>query len=184
MTDDLKTLWRRQRSEGPGMDIESLRAGVRAQLARTRRARVLLVLATVIGVGLAGYQAVSAPTGLLRLGQGLLAAGFLIFLAQGWRRLAPASPDTAEACVAFLRKSLARRRDAARGGWIVLAAPLLPGMAVTLVALAVAAGADWLKLAPLAALFALWLAAMIAIQAREAGKVAVEIAQLDRQARG
>lgn len=184
MTDDLKALWQQQPSEGNEMDLESLRAGVRAQLARVRRARALLVLVTLVGVSVAACQAASAPTALLRLGEGLLAGGFLLFLALGWRRLAVASPDAVDACVTFLRNSLARRRDAARGGWIVAAAPLLPGLTVTLIALAVASGQEWLRFAPIAALLVLWLAIMMVIQVREAGKVAIEMAQLDQQSRG
>ena len=184
MTDDMKALWQEQASEGNVMDLESLRAGVRAQLARIRRARVLLVLGALAGMSLAAYQAVSAPTELLRLGASLQAGGFLVFLTLGWRRLALTSPDTAEACVAFLRKSLARRRDVARGGWIVVVAPLLPGLGVTFIALAVASGQKWLQLAPIAALLVLWLVIMMAIQAREASKVAAEIAHLEQQIGG
>lgn len=184
MTEDPKALWQQQPSERNEMDIESLRAGVRAQLARVRRARALLVLVTLVGASVAVYQAASAPTTLLRLGEGLLAGGFLFFLPLGWRRLAVASPDTAEACVAFLRNCLVRRRKAVRGGWIVAAAPLLPGLGVSLIALAVASGQEWLQLAPIAALLFLWLAIMVVMQIKEAAKVNIEIAQLDRQGRG
>lgn len=184
MIDDLKTLWRQQPLEGREVDLESLRASVRAQLAHARRARVLLVLMTLVGMGLFAYEAASAPTGLLRVGEGLSAAGFVLLLVLGWRRLALTSPDTAEACVGFLRMSLARRRDAARGGWIVLVAPLLPGLGVTFLGLAVASGHRWLQLAPIVALLALWLAIMLVIQAREASKVAAEIARLDQQIGG
>ncbi len=183
MTDDLKALWKQQPLEGHEMDLESLRLSARTQLARIRWARALLVLGGLAGVSLAAYLAVSAPTPLLRLGECLLAGGYLVFLALGWRRLTLASPNTAEACVAFLRRSLVRRRAVARGGWIVLVAPLLPGLSVMLIALAIASGPKWLQLAPIAALLVLWLAAMVLMQAREASKVAAEIAQLDHQIR-
>ena len=181
MTDELKALWQQQPSEGTEMDVERLRARVHHQLARVRRARILLILGTMVGMVMAAYQTASAPTALLRLGEGLLAGGFLFFLALSWRRLAVNSPETTEACVAFLRESLTRRRDAARGGWIVLAAPLLPGLGVTVAALAVASGQRWLQLAPIAALVVLWLAIMMVLQAREASKVAAEIADLNQQ---
>lgn len=184
MTDDLKSLWRRQPAEGErDMDIEKLRASVRAQVARVRRARILLVLGTLAGVALSVCQAIFAQKELLRLGEGLLAVGFVLVLVLGWRRLALAPPDTAEACVTFLRESLMRRRDAARGGWVALVAPLLPGLGVNLVALAIASEGKWLRLAPIAALLALWLVLLLAIQAREASKVTAEIAQLDQLGR-
>jgi hypothetical protein len=183
MSDELKALWSQQPLEGYDMDLEGLHVRLRAQLARIRLARVVLIMGTLAGVSLAAYQAVSAPTVLLRIGECLLAVGFLLFLALGWRRLDLASPDTAEACVAFLRKSLALRHRIARGGWIVVIAPLLPGLGVMLIALVIASGHRWLQLAPIAALLVLWLAVMLAIQAREASKVAAEIAYLDQQLR-
>jgi hypothetical protein len=183
MTNDPKTLWREQAPEVEGMDLEVIRARVRAQLARVRRGRVLLVLVTLVGVGISTRLAVSAPTELLRGGEALMAAGFLAQLVLGWRRLTLNAPDTAEACVIFLRETLARRRDAARGGWIVFVAPLLPGMAVTLAALT-ASARNWLQLAPIVTLLLVWLAILLMIQAREAAKVAVEIARLDQQTRG
>lgn len=183
MTNDPKALWRQQASDGGGMDFEVLRARVDAQIARTRRARVLLVLATLVGAGLSIRLAVSAPTVLLRAGEALMAVGFLLQFVLGWRRLASETPDTAEACVTFLRRSLARRRDAARGGWIGLIAPLLPGMGVTLAGLAVSAR-NWLQLAPIVGLLIAWLAILLVLQVREAAKVAIEIARLDQQTKG
>lgn len=180
MTDDLKALWRRQPLEEREMDIQDLRASARTQLARIRRARILLVLGALAGASLAVCQAVFAPTGLLRVGEILLAGGFVVLLAVGWRRLALPPPDTAEACMAFLRESLIRRRNAVRGGWLTLIAPLLPGLGVNLVALAIASEGKWLRLAPIAAVLALWLVILLAIQAREASRVSAEIAQLDR----
>jgi len=184
MTDDPKDLWQQQPSNGDEMDVEALRTGVQIQLARVRRARILLLMVALVGTTLTAYQAASAPMGLLRLGQGLLAGGFLLFLALGWRRLTVDSPHASEACVVFLRKSLARRRDAARGGWIVLAAPLMPGLGVTLAALVVASATKWLQVAPIAALLVLWFAIMVVMQAREASNVARELKELDKQTRG
>lgn len=176
---DLKMLWREQPSEEQDLRLENLQARVQAELVRIRRARVLLVLAALAGMGLFVRLAVSAPTDLLRLGEGLMAAGYLLLLAIGWRRLARTSPDTAETCVAFLRQSLAQRRDTARGGWLVLAAPLLPGLWVTFIGLATAAGRQWQQMLPIAALLVAWLVIAVALQAREAAKVALEIARLD-----
>jgi hypothetical protein len=176
---DPKALWRDQPSEGNDVRFESLQVEVRAEFFRIRRARVVLVVAALAGIGLFARLAVSAPTELLRLGEGLTAAGYLIFLALGWRRLARTQPDTAETCTAFLRQSLVRRREAALGGWVVLVAPLLPGLWVTFIGLADAAGRDWRKLLPIAALMVAWLVIAMALQAREAAKVAVEIARLD-----
>jgi len=176
---DPKALWREQSTEGQDVRLESLLTQVRAELVRVRRARVLLVLAALAGMAIGVHQAIIASSTLVRLGEGLLAAGFVLVLVLGWRRLARTSPDTAETCMAFLRQTLVRRREAARGGWVVLVAPLLPGLWVTFVGLAIAAGRDWQKLLPIAALLVAWLVMALALQAREAAKVAVEIARLD-----
>lgn len=184
MTKDLKALWQQQPSEENVMDLDQLRTLVQAQLARTRRTRAVLTLVVLAGVGLFGYLAYSAPTGLLRLGGGLTAAGYVLFLVLGWRRTGLPAPDAAETSVAFLRKSLALRRDAVLRGWIAMATPLLPGLSVTLAALCISAGQGWpQKLWPIAALFALWLVAFLILQARDAAKVNAEIADLDRQCR-
>ncbi|PIC00761.1 hypothetical protein [Caulobacter sp. X] len=180
MTDDVKALWRRQPLDATDMNLAALRARADAQLASIRRARLLLVGCVGVGVAMAIKLAVSAPTTLLRLGEGLLAVGFVFVLILGWRRLSLSSPETGEACLSFLRQMLERRRRAVQGGWIALVAPLLPGMAVMLVGLAVASGGAWLRLAPIAALLALWLIIMLVIQAREAAKVSAELAWLDQ----
>lgn len=179
MTDELKALWRHQAEPVGAIALEDLRAGANAQVARLRRARFLLVACTLAGGSLAAKLAVGAPTELLRLGEALLGAGFLVMLILGWRRLSSVPPDTTEACVTFLRQTLAQRQRAARGGWIALIAPLSPGLGVMIAGLVIAAGGDWLRLAPIAALLALWLAILLVIQAREAAKVAAEIAWLD-----
>nr|WP_295108530.1 hypothetical protein [uncultured Caulobacter sp.] len=174
-----KTLWRAQPSESPDVRFDILQADVDAELGRIRRARVLLVLSTLAGMVLTAHQAVLASTPLVRLGEGLMAAGFLLVLILAWRRLARTAPDTAETCLAFLRQSLIRRRQAALGGWVVLVAPLLPGLWVTFIGLAEASGSHWERLLPIVALLIAWLAIALLLQAREAAKVAVEIARLD-----
>lgn len=164
------------------MDLDQLRNMVQAELARTRRTRGVLALVGLVGVGLFGYLAYSAPTNLLRIGGGLTVAGYVLFLVLGWHRMALPAPDVAAASVAFLRQSLALRRDAVLRGWIVMAAPLLPGLSVILVGLWIAAGQRWpQKLWPLAALIVLWLVTFLVTQARAAAKVNAEIADLDRQ---
>lgn len=178
---DPKTLWREQALEGSHVGLASLQASVRAQVDRIRRGRILLVLGALAGIAIAVQQAILARTELVRLGEGLLAAGFVAQLALGWRRLSQASPEPTETCVAFLRRSLVLRRDAALGGWITLIAPLLPGLWVTFIGLAAASGSQWQRLMPIAALMIVWLALMLLLLAREAATVAAEIAHLDRQ---
>lgn len=180
MTEDLRALWRSQPVEVSDVRLEEVRARVEAQLARIRRARILLVACALLGAGLGAKLAVGAPTPLLRLGEGLLSAGFLLLLVLGWRRLSRVPPETTEACVDFLRETLARRRRAVRGQWVGLIAPLLPGLGVMLVGLVIASEGRWLRLAPIAALLALWLVILLLIQAREAAKVTAEMAWLDR----
>jgi len=177
---DPKSLWREQLSDAHDVRLENLQADVRAELNRIRRARILLVLSALAGAGLTGRLAFSAPTELLRLGEGLMAAGFLLVLALGWRRLTRGAPDAAETCLAYLRRSLVRRREAVLGGWIALVAPLLPGLWLTFIGLAAASGGQWLKLMPVVALLALWIAIMMLLLMRESAKVAAEIARLDR----
>jgi hypothetical protein len=180
MSEDPKALWQHQTPEGTEMNFERMRAQVQSDQSRSQRGRRLLILETLAGASLSGYLAYSAASGMLRFGLALLAAGFVAFLVLGWRRLLRAPLDTADACVAFLSKRLAQRRDAARGGWIVRAAPLLPGLGVTFIALGLTSDKPVSQLAPIATLFLVWIGAMLIIQAREARTVDVEIAQLDQ----
>lgn len=55
---------------------------------------------------------------------------------------------------------------------------------MTFIGLAIAAGRHWERLLPIAALLVAWLVIAMALQAREAFKVAVEIARFDRDALG
>lgn len=180
MTEDVKALWRGQPADANDPRLERLRARAEAQRARLRRARILLVACALLGAGLGAKLAMGAPTALLRFGEGLLSAGFLLLLVLGWRRLSRVPPDTAEACVDFLRESLARRRRAARGGWIGVIAPLLPGLVVMLVGLMIASDGRWLRLAPIAGPLGVWFVILLVMQAKEAAKVAAEMAALDR----
>lgn len=180
MTDDPGLIWRRQPKENPDMDFQQVRALARGYEARMRRSKVALSLGMLAGVGLAAYLAFTTPLPLARFGEALLAIGFLVLLARGWREASATPPDDAAECVAFLRARLVERRDAARAGWIWRMAPLGPGIVTVLVALALAAGSAWLQLVPIFALLAVWFGAMLLIQRREAARVEAEIAQLDR----
>jgi hypothetical protein len=181
MIDDPKTLWRRQNPDGDDMTLGRLQARIRADQSRQRLRRWLLILETLAGVALTGYVAYSVTSGLLRLGQALLAAGFMGFLALGWRRLATPALDSSETCVAFLSSCLAERRATARAGWLIQVTPLIPGLGVSLLALGLAGRKHPSQLAPLAVLVLVWLAAMVIIRAREAKAIEAEIALINRE---
>ena len=184
MTEDAQGLWRGQVREDGNIDIERLETLVRTDRTRARRRRWFLALAAVLGASLNTWLCLSAPMALLRIGEGLMAIGFVLMFALGWRRLSRPPPDSSDACVAFLRRRLLLRRNAARGGWLLPGAPLLPGMGFSIVGLAIASGSRWWQLAPIAALVAVWLVAAVAIQAWEAARIDAEIAQLDELSRG
>ena len=183
MTDDLKTLWKKQAREDPNMGLEQVHALLRRYKVRTSRWRMVLVILGVGTMALATYLAVMGPLSVLRVGQVLLAGGLTVMFWQSWRRLAqPPQGADVEACTTFLRMKLVARRDAARGGWLWRVAPVVPAIAVILIGLALPAHESWpsLPLLLIVAWLGVWLGLMLLIMRREQAKVEAEIADLDR----
>jgi hypothetical protein len=182
MTEDPKRLWQDQPKEGPEMGLEQVQTRLRQYRMRALRSRVLIVLVAMgaVGIALAVRSASLEPGGLI--GDLLMLGGILVVMAMAWRRTSPPPRgDDAAAGVAYLRARLLERRRAARGGWVLLIAPIIPGIVVRLAALSSAAGAQWWpRMGPILGLVGLWIVLMLLIQWRQGAKVSAEIGELDR----
>jgi hypothetical protein len=182
MTGDPKQLWRAQPNDGPDMGLDLVRRRVAAQSARVVRSRWILGAIALAGVMLSSAAAYTLHQPLLRLGELLLAAGFVGVFLVGWSRtMTASSSDEASECVAYLRDRLIAQRRFNRGGWVLMVAPLLPGLVVLL------GGQFWLaggallpRLGPVVLLLLVWGGAMLIGLRRARRRVKVEMAELDR----
>lgn len=182
MTEDPKLLWQDQPKEGPEMGLEHVRARLRAYEARTLRARVVIVVVALAAIGVMAAVASVPPEPVGLIGRILMMTGILVSMALAWRRISP-SPhgDDAAASVAFLRARLLERRRAARGGWVWLVAPVVPGTVVTFAALSSAAGSMWWpRMGPIIGWCIVWLVLSLVTQWRTGAKVSAELSELDR----
>ncbi|MGR4865640.1 hypothetical protein [Caulobacter sp. LARHSG274] len=181
-TESLATAWRGQPMEHTPMSLEEIQANVRKAQDRSKRNLALAAIVVALGLFVAGTEWRAVPTPLMRIGVALMAIGWVAVLAGAYRSVssAPAN-DSAQACANFLRERLRRALRTAQGGWLVLALPLLPGVAVLLLALSRNPAADAAHFAPIGLLGATWLIAMLVIQRRAAGRLRREIAELDAQ---
>jgi hypothetical protein len=145
-------------------------------------------LAAVFVAGVFGYGAISAPSLLLQIGNGLVAAA-AIYVSWRMHQLAhPASRgDLAQAvnCAEFHRAELVRQRDALRSVWTWYLAPFVPGLVVFAFGIAFVPGAEVPIVARLAvagltlASVALVFAAIAWLNASAAKKLQAEIECLD-----
>lgn len=161
-----------------GLDDVRHRLGQLAD--RTRRARFMLLVILAVGVALTTYLAVRISHPIVRGGELLMGAGFVLFFARGWRKLALApTTDNVIECVAFHRAYLVELQRLTRGGWVWEVLPLVPGIVVTLVGLTLVAHRPWAQMAPILALLLLWLGTALLFQRKARAKLGVEISELD-----
>ena len=102
-------------------------------------------LAAVFVVGAFGYGAISAPSLLLQVGNGLVAVA-AIYVAWRMRQLAHAAPKDGLAqavnCAEFHRAELMRQRDALRSIWTWYLGPFVPGLVIFTFGIAFVPGAE------------------------------------------
>jgi hypothetical protein len=178
--DPLKSAWRAQTVEITPLSIDQIQGRIRAFQARSRRALLVGAIAVAGGLFIAGLEWRAIEGLLWRSGVGLMAVGYLTVLILAYRAIQRHQGEVSgDACAAFLRQSLKRRLFEARGAWLLFAAPLAPGLAVMLTAMALRNTGPVANFAPIAVLGGVWLAAMLLIQSRSARDLRRQIAELE-----
>jgi len=179
-SDPLKSAWRAQAIEIAPMPLDQIQARLKTFQARSRRALLVAAAAAAGGIFIAGLEWGAVAGVLWRTGVGLMAVGYLAVLILAYQRTQRHQGEVSgAACAAFLRQSLKRRLFVVRGGWLLFAAPLLPGVTVLLTAMALRNTGPVANFAPIAVLGGLWLAAMLSIQSRAARDLRRQLAELE-----
>lgn len=137
----MRELWQHQKTEGVRMSVAEVQAsaGKFQRRIRSRNAREYVAAAVV--VAFFGFEFWRAGDVLVRTGFALLIAGLVYVV---WQLHARGSSKTIpkdaglSSYVDFQRRELERQRDALRSVWSWYLAPLVPGMAVLLVAFGLA----------------------------------------------
>ena len=135
--DNMKKLWQEQKMETVPMSLDEIRSKARKYQSRIgwRNGREYAALA-LVGAFFAYSMAKPGPA-LLRVGEGLcIAAG--LYVAWQIRRRGAARPVPADlgfaTCLAFHRRELERQRDLLRSVWRWYLGPMVPGLAVIMLA--------------------------------------------------
>jgi len=135
----MKELWQSQPTEGVRMSIDQIRVSAGRFERRIQWRNVREYVAAIAVVVFASFEFWRAGDAMVRIGFGLMIAGifYLIWhlLSKGtWRPL----PEDAglSSCIEFQRRQLEQQRDLLNSVWRWYLGPLIPGMAVLLLAFA------------------------------------------------
>jgi len=133
----MKQLWQSQPTEGVRMSVEQIQAAAGKFQRRIHWRNLREYVTAVLLVAFFSYEFFRGGDLLVRTGFGLMIAGifYLIWhlLSKGsWRPL-PADAGLSS-CIDFQRRQLVQQRDLVSSVWRWYLGPLLPGMAVLLVA--------------------------------------------------
>jgi len=133
----MKELWQSQSTEGVRMSVEQIQAVAGKFQRRIHWRNVREYVVAIAVVVFSGYEFFRAGDLLVRIGFGLIIAGtaYLIWhlLSEGsWRPL----PEDAglSSCIEFQRRQLVQQRGLVSSVWRWYLGPLIPGMAMLLVA--------------------------------------------------
>jgi len=181
-SEDLRQIWQRQALDAPRINLTYLRH----QLHRLRRRTqvrngigYISAAVAIIWMVLVGWDSISSRP-ITSFGLALWALAILFLSWQRHRREAISPPaeqlGTLDALQLY-RQELARQRDTRRGRWWL--PPIIPGMVVLPVGLALESSKTWLATAGLAAWFILAVVLAIYRNEREARGIQDEIDALD-----
>jgi hypothetical protein len=139
MTDPIADLWAQQHRDAAPLDTEALaRADARFRR-RIRRRDSVEYIAGLLVAGVFANMAVQTPDWGIRIACGVVILGTAIVMRNLWRRRPPA-PDIALGMpsLAFHRAGLVAQRDALASVWRWYLGPIIPGMALLMLAIAYA----------------------------------------------
>ena len=135
----MRELWQSQKTEGVRMSVEQIRlsAGKFQRRIEWRNARESI--GAFAAAAFFAFEFALTNDLLMRIGFGLLIAAAFYMVWQlytrgSWRRL----PEDAglSSCIEFQRRELKRQRDFLRGVWRWYLGPIIPGLVVTIAAVA------------------------------------------------
>lgn len=133
----MKELWQSQPTEGMRMSVEQIQAVAGKFQRRIHWRNIREYVAAIVVVVFSAYEFFRGGDQLVRTGFGLIIAGtfYLIWhlLSKGsWRPL----PEDAglSSCIEFQRRQLVQQRDLVSSVWRWYLGPLIPGMAILLLA--------------------------------------------------
>ena len=133
----MKELWQRQKTEGVRMTVEQVQASAGKFQRRIQRRNAREYVAAVAVVLIFAFEFWRAGEVLARIGFALVIAG-TVYLAWHLHSRGSWEPLPKDAglssVIDFQRRELVRQRDLLRGVWRWYLGPLIPGMAVLIVA--------------------------------------------------
>jgi len=135
--DDIKAIWRDQKTETISMPTAELRLKAEKMQTRIRWRNGVEYAASVVVVAAFGYGAWRSPFPLVQFGCLLVVLGTFVLVYQLHRRGSAVEPPvgvSASQFLSFHREQLARQRDALRSVALWYIGPLLPGLAVLMTA--------------------------------------------------
>lgn len=136
MTDSIATLWAQQHKEAVSLDAGALARADKHFRRRIARRDAIEYIAGLITAVIFSGMAVQIPDWGIRIGCITIILGMLIVLRNLWCRR-PGAPDVAlgTPSLAFHRAQLVAQRDSLASVWRWYLAPVVPGMAVLLLAI-------------------------------------------------
>jgi small neutral amino acid transporter SnatA (MarC family) len=132
-SDDIKTLWRNQKTGDAPVTLDDIRRRAEKFQARIRSRNQREYIAAAIVVLVFGWYILIIPGWTIKTGSALCIAAALYISWQLHRRAASATPpQDATNLLDFHRRELVRQRDALKSVWLWYLAPPLPGMILIL----------------------------------------------------
>ena len=180
--DDMKDLWRDQKSEPPQISLDRFRRKSRKLRKKGKREVLILGALALFFLAVLVPEFLTANDVVYRSGLGILIIWMVGMPLRAYRKTwpEPSATDVAlTTCIEQYRRELERHRDYHRylGRWVV--APFLLGVAVCMWAIAQEHD-DLVKNAwPFCFLLAVWLALFFPIRARRVKKLLSKIDKLD-----
>jgi hypothetical protein len=183
----MRELWQSQQTEGVHMSVEQIRASAGKFQRRIQGRNLREYIAAAVVAVFFGFEFWRAGDPLARTGFGLVIAGMCYLV---WHLHTNGSSSSLpedvgiSTCIQFQRRELLRQRDLLTGVWRWYLGPLIPGLAVLLVAFG-RANPGHLKhpalvVVPEAIFFALIFLAIAIMNSHAARKLQRQIDELDQ----
>lgn len=134
MNEPIANLWAAQHRDAAPPDAETLSRAEARLRRRIFRRDAIEYAAGLLGAGMFVNFGLQTSDWGVRIGCAAVVLGMIVVLANLWRRRPPAPEALAEPILAFHRLQLVQQRDALASVWRWYLGPLLPGMALFLLA--------------------------------------------------